>query len=326
MSEPPHSSSATFLPVDRMRERVRIDREDSDVAAFFSLLYFGEFVTKLVVLGLVSALPDDRDRTRYARSHRLVRADSIGDWVTVADDVLVGPASVHLSAAARDDQHALTQRFPMGAWQHDCVNRLGDCLGAMGVEPPLRTGKLAARYWFSDFAFFRNKTRGHAAPRGKQCADACSALHESIELMASNTSVLKRPWAYLRQNLSGKYRVSALGEDASAFDHLKRKTDRRYSTGMYIAFGNDIHRVDLIESDVDLSDFLLANGSFNGKTYELLSYITNSRARADATPYSVPAGTLPQSHTQGTPSIDIVNDCWTNVPPQSSGYVQAHPA
>ena len=52
----------TFLPLDRLRERVDRERSDSDVAFFFSLLLYGEFLSKLVVSALVSAIQDDRER------------------------------------------------------------------------------------------------------------------------------------------------------------------------------------------------------------------------------------------------------------------------
>ena len=316
------SAPFRFAPVDRMRDRVQIDREDSDVAAFFSLLYYGELVVKLLVLGLVSALPDDRDRTRYGRLHKLVRADSIGEWVAVADDVLVGRAAVLLGSESSETQRDLTQRFSAGAWQYDCVEHLRACLNSMDIPCPSSSGKLPARYWFSDFALLRNKTRGHAAPRGHQCARGWSDLYQSIELLATNASLLRRSWAHLHQNLSGKYRVSALGPDSEPFNHLKGATNERYRDGIYIAFGDVIKPVDLILSDVDLSDFLIANGGFNKNTYELLSYITNSRTRADATSYSTPVTPLPPSHTQGTPTLDAINGCWTNLPPQVRGYIE----
>ena len=54
-----------LLPLRRMFERYETEKADSDVAAFYSLLYAGEHVIKLTVCGLLAGLQDDRDRHRY---------------------------------------------------------------------------------------------------------------------------------------------------------------------------------------------------------------------------------------------------------------------
>ena len=86
-----------LLPLKRMFERYQIERSDSDVAAFYCLMYAGEFVTKLLVAALVAGLREDTDRHRYGLLRSLVRADGIGEWVTALDSVLTGPASQYLS-------------------------------------------------------------------------------------------------------------------------------------------------------------------------------------------------------------------------------------
>jgi hypothetical protein len=82
-----------FLPFDRMWDRLKTSRQDSDVTLAYDLLLFGELVTKITALGLVAALEDSRQRHHYRLRHMLVRSDGIGDWSTVIDDVLTGPAS-----------------------------------------------------------------------------------------------------------------------------------------------------------------------------------------------------------------------------------------
>ncbi len=76
-----------FLPIDRMWQRIEIDRQDLDTTLGLSLLYFGELVIKIVGVGLVAAIQNDRERHRYRQMHRLVRADGIGEWVATIDDI-----------------------------------------------------------------------------------------------------------------------------------------------------------------------------------------------------------------------------------------------
>ena len=61
-----------LLPLRRMFERYETEKADSDVAAFYSLLYAGEHVIKLTVCGLLAGLQDDRDRHRYTQMRALV--------------------------------------------------------------------------------------------------------------------------------------------------------------------------------------------------------------------------------------------------------------
>lgn len=109
----------TFAPIDRMLERVRVAREDSDTALFLQLMYLGEMVLKIVAAGLVSAVEQDSNRHRYRELHQLVRADSLGEWTAAIEDILTGPASQFLSPSARVEQRELTQKSKDGSWQYD---------------------------------------------------------------------------------------------------------------------------------------------------------------------------------------------------------------
>jgi hypothetical protein len=90
-----------FLPFARMLQRVETAKQESDTSYFLALMYFGELVTKFTVAGLVSAIMNDKDRQRYRQVHRIVRADGIGEWADVLDDVLTGPATQFLQRQAR---------------------------------------------------------------------------------------------------------------------------------------------------------------------------------------------------------------------------------
>src|SRR2546425_6417307 len=71
------------------------------------LMYLGELLTKTVAAGLVAAIIDDRDRHRYRQLHRLVRADSLSEWIAVIDDVLVG-RRVRLTVRAQPTKAVIT--------------------------------------------------------------------------------------------------------------------------------------------------------------------------------------------------------------------------
>lgn len=308
----------SFVPLSRMLDRVEIEKADSDVAAFYALLFYGEMLTKLLVSGLLAAIDDDPDRNRYRLLYRLVRADGIGEWASVLDEVLTGAASQFLVTAAREEQKQLTQRVSSGTWQYRAVELLHTSAKAMGINcAPLRI-KVAAREWFPLFATFRNKTRGHGATKGQQCTDVCKDLEEAMNLFAENFRLFQRSWAYLHRNLSGKYRVTPLGGDMAPFEHLKRETKHSLLDGVYVALHSQLLRIDLVESDVDASDFLLANGQFSRERYEVLSYISNERSSAPGDQFLDPVEPLPSSETQGTGTLDIVGECFTNLPRQQS--------
>ena len=76
-----------------------------------------------------------------------------------------------------------------------------------------------------------------------------------------------------------------------------------------------------MHSDLDVADFYLPNGAFDGKTYELLSLITDSRLKGDASPYLAVAGDRPPSETQGKGELEIVGQVFTNIPSVPTGYV-----
>src|SRR5829696_2582989 len=113
-----------LMPIAKMWNRVDIAREDSDTACFDALMYMGEMVTKLVASGLVAAVNEDVDRNRYRLIHRLVRANSIGGWSQVIDEVVSGHTSNYLSPGVRREQRELMQKRKAGTWQHDSVVRL----------------------------------------------------------------------------------------------------------------------------------------------------------------------------------------------------------
>ena len=78
-------------------KRILLGKEDSDSAYFHALTLKLEYVTKLVTAGVLACVDDDSDRHRYSLEHRLVRADSLGEWVSVLNSALTGPAAQFFS-------------------------------------------------------------------------------------------------------------------------------------------------------------------------------------------------------------------------------------
>jgi hypothetical protein len=313
-----------LVPMQRMWERVEIARQDSDTALFLHLMYAAEQFVKLACTGLVATLCDDVDRHRYRQSHRLVRADGIGEWSAVLDEILTGPASQCLPVEAQTEQRELTQKCSAGEWQHEAVVQIYSCLRLLDNQREGFPFKLEGKRWFLYFTELRNRTRAHGATSPSLCSQICPPLERSIRLMSDNFSLLKREWAFLHKNLSGKYRVTKLSETDSQFGILKssRIPDdmRSLHDGIYIYTGS-LCRVDLLESDADATDFFFPNGAFTDTRYELISYLTDSTRSGDSARYSAPATALPKSETHGRGQLDVQGNVFGNVPPTPMGYV-----
>jgi hypothetical protein len=309
-----------FIPFRRMLERVERAREDSDTSLFLDLMYYGELVTKITTVAMVSATLNDKERHRYRHFHRLVRADGVGEWSDVLDAALAGPGSQFLQRQARVEQKDLTQRCKPGTWQHECVRLLSICLKIIDPSREALPSKVDCRRFFSEFAELRNKTRGHGAPSGMQCGRFVPPLKEALDLFTENHSLFQRPWVYLHRNLSGKYRVTQLGARPFQLESLKPDRPVNLPDGVYIYFDRPTP-LELVFSDVDATDFFVPNGGFNGKRFEVISYITGQTRMEDATNYLAPATELPPSETEGMGSLEIQGNCFGNLPPVPTGYI-----
>lgn len=313
-----------FLPLARMEERAERAREESDTAYFFDLLYQGEMLLKLLVAELVAGLDDDREHHRYGAEHRLVRADGLGEWADVLDEVLTGPTSQHLCDASRDSHRALSESAGPGAqqmWQRHAVDRLVEACRCLDENQPDLSGrKVSMRNWARNFVWLRNRTRGHGSPKAATLATVCPALRDSLEAVVTNAPAFARDWAFLKRGLSGKFRVSLIGGDREPFTYLTRESNHPHRAGVYVWMDGP-RRVDLFYSDPDLSDFGLPNGNYRKTRFELLSYVTDETRSEDGTPWSLPAEAQPASETTASPAIDLVGNVFTNLPPRREGYI-----
>lgn len=305
--------------LDKLEARIYLDRDEGDIAYFHALTLQLEYITKLVTAAVVALLGVDADRHRYSIEHRLVRADSIGDWVDALIHALTGPPAQYFREEATSITRELTQRVSDGDWRYNAIHPLHNLAGELGIETHLGQ-KAALRQFFEIGAAVRNRTRGHGATTSDQCSRACPVLSEAIRQVIDNSQIFKLHWAYLHRNLSGKYRVSPLLGDCSPFDFLKRTRDVRLQNGVYIHL-NDPINVPLVFSGPDLRDVFVPNGNFRSQSFEVLSYVTNEVERKDGSVWSDPPGRLPTSETEGRTALEPLGNTFANLPPTPVGHI-----
>lgn len=309
-----------FRSIDLAFERADRARNDSDTAYFYELMILGEHITKVITLGMLSGIADDRDRNRYRLQHGLVRADGIGIWTDVLGEALMGPAAQLLSPAMYDDQRVLIEMVGPGSWQHDAVQSIGALLKRLSVEIGDLSTKERLLKWFKMFANLRNRTKGHGAPTPLFCSEAAMPLRSSLEKIAYEMPLLRAPWVFLRRNLSNKYHVVPLGGDSEPFTAFKSKTNYTIPDGVYFFAGQPL-LVELIHSDADAADFFVPNGGMNDSKFEMLSYLTDNRFFDDSGRFLTPPSALPTSETEGKRTLEVVGNVFSNLPPARENYV-----
>ena len=308
-------------PIEAMFNRAENEKSESDVAYFNALMYTGELLMKLAIAGLVAAVQDDRERHRYRLEYRLVRANSLGDWDHVLDDILTGSSAQFLDQAAGNTTQALTKRMSEGTWQFDSLQDLTATFQSVELDSPPRTHRtVQGRTWFKNFVDLRNGTRGHGAPQAAALGQACPSLAQSIYKVSSNLPLFLVPWAYLYRNLNGKYRVTTWGNTSEFLEKLKRETTYSFHNGVHIELGK-LRQVGGVDSNPEGSDFWFFNGGFGENKYEMLSYLTNDRKSKDSVSYMQPAEELPPSETEGLGQLNVKGATFTNVPEPIGNYV-----
>ncbi|MGW3249340.1 NB-ARC domain-containing protein [Streptomyces fungicidicus] len=317
--------------LDRMWQRVEQSKLDSDIAYFHDLMLLGELAVKLMTVATLACVESDRDRQRYKIEYQLSRADGIGEWSRAFSEVLVGPASAFIATEARPIVREFTENFSQGSdsWQRIAIDALS--AAAKSIDGTLEEAprKSSIQWWTTAFAALRNRTRGHGAITGVKCSAAAPSLEKSITALLIGSSILSTPWIYLHRNISGKYRVSLIAGNIERYSHLKSERDHAYQDGVYIGIADRLLAVPLISSDVDVQDVFVANGGYKPKSaqvptasYELLSYISDTRHRQSAEAYQTPPESLPPSETEGKPNLDVDGNSFANIPPGLPDYIR----
>ena len=284
---------ARQLLFDRIDDRISRDREDGDSAYFFALTLKLEYLTKIVVSGMIACIGKDKDadRRRYSLEHELVRADSLGDWTKALNMALVGTPSKFMIPEADGLKKDLTDRVGPGDWRYEAVAGLNKAAMAIGAETMLGK-KTTLQQFFRIGSQLRNRSRGHGAPTIGQRSRSCPYLDSSLNAVTKNLKIFHLPWIYLHRNLSGKYRVLPLLNNPAPFEYLKKTRNKRFPNGVFFSLNDPAHpvRVPLIFIDLDLADITLPNGNYKytEPKFETLSYVTNEVDRRDGSAWSDP--------------------------------------
>ena len=304
-----------------MNYRLESSKNDSDHAYFYDLLLYGEFLTKIINLFLVAAINDDNDRTRYRQEYNLVRANAIGDFAKSIDEILTGPPAQLISSSIRDfELKELMQRSSEGDWQYEAQKLLNQVLEIFNIEHNTLPIKSPLRNWFNEFSCLRNKTKGHGAPRIESCSSSCLLLEKSINIIVENFFAFKRSWVYLHRNYSGKYRLTFIANPTNYLNHLKTENFHIYDNGCYCLFDNP-RKINLFISSSELTDFFITNGNLKCESFECISYISDERLNVGAKEYLQPITQLPASHTEGINSLEVIGNCFTNLPESTEEYI-----
>lgn len=306
-----------------MWSRVDREAEESDAAAFGSLIALFEVILKVTTAGLLAAVETEREGHRYRLEHDLIRADGLGVWEAALTEVVTGPANAFLMQAAWPDAESVTTAWTPGPdpWQRRAAELLHDARGAIDSDVEALPKRGSLLNWFRTGVQLRNRTRGHGALTAAQMSQLVPVIKESLLAVTENMPLFRRPWVVVRRTLSGKYHVVSMGGDTRVFGYLKSRRDVDLSDGVHIFFGGPVH-VRLITGDVDGRDFFLPNGSFRSASYEGLSYVSGVTARVAADDYMAPTVPIPGSATEGLPELEVQGSAFGNVPPLPVGYVR----
>lgn len=314
----------TLIPLQRMWERSDRARDDSDTALFYDLLYLGELIVKLTTASMTALLNEDRERQRYGLEYAIVRANGIGDWTKTLDELLTGPVSQLIPGEATTFKRELMQRWPAEpqSWQRQSVELLNAVCRCVDSKVEPLPAKVSLQRWFQTFGWLRNRTRGHGAPTGQACSEMADRLERSLRLLTENFGLFAQPWAFIRRSLSGKYRVVMIGGSSEAFDYLKKEPSHQLSDGIYLSLGHQLFPVPFLYTDVDLTDFFVANGNFRPSGFEALSYLTDDVKQVEGSTYLLPASALPASGTAARPALEVIGKTFANSPPPIPDYVR----
>ena len=250
------SFSHNFAPMTRAWERVNIEVQDSEAAAFHGLLYLGELIVKMTSVAFASGVQSDPERKQYAIEYRLVRASGVGDHVSALDEMLIGPTYELLHPGLHQLQKQLVTKCVPASPGAECLSAMVEAMSFLGIEPGGQAPANTLRAWFHWFVQVRNKTRGHGAPMSEKLAAAYPSMRRAMILLSDNLDIFRLPWVFVRRNLSGKYRTVLIGgnDNASAIAELRsgiRKVDR---DGVYLVSGEFLSPIRLFLTDADLSD------------------------------------------------------------------------
>lgn len=301
-----------------MQERCSFDAEDSDATYFRTLLLFSEMIIKLSCSFFVTAMEDSSDKHRYQIIYKLIRADGVGEWINIMENIITGPYQSYLVDTAKYLTKDFSQKCTYG-WQNESFKYLINVQQKLNLNFEKKE-KVSVIDIFKVLVYLRNKTQGHGAQLPSVLGECSTSLRDALNLIVNNICIFQFEWCFLKQNISKKYRVSKISDSSANFDYLKSKTNYIFSDGIYIFFDTP-RKNNLVYSDAELQDFYIANGGCNNKQYEALSYITGKTRYLPADDYLAPVEALPKSITSGKLGLDVQGNVWTNLPQAPCNYI-----
>ena len=313
--------------ITRFIDRLLIDKQESDQAYFMSLMYMGEYITKLYAATLISGLDLDKDRHKYRCEYFLVRADGIGEWSKTINDVATGRASQFLNSSWFDVQKLLVQKQGGDSWEKLCLDKIFSALTLVDEKTEPLPAKVPLKYWFELFTRLRNGTRGHGALSSVNCTKIGLLLQDSIQLLIENGILFELDWAYVRKNLSGKFDVRVFNDGDSKFASIKNSNEEwaphaQNGDGIYVSINNLFFKVSLLHEDLSILDFYLPNGGYSKNKYELISYITGQKRYVENSSFTEPPSRLPKSDSSSKSELDVIGNCFTNLPGNEGLYIR----
>jgi tetratricopeptide (TPR) repeat protein len=312
-----------FEPLKRAFHNLEISKEISESSYFLNLTYTGEMIVKLSTLSLVAFVEEDKDNHKYKLLCDIVKSDGLGDWFKILNEIFTGPTYQFLSKEAYFVKKELDLNYEINTWQYKSVSALYDCLNIIKNTNNTMPEKVKGKDWLNYIAQIRNKTKGHGAPLDDKLSKINPYLEEAIFSFSDNFSLFNLPWAFLKKNLSGKYKVSQFSRKTEKLEDLKRSKGYNYDNGVYIV-NDTIRKVPLIITDSYLIDFYVPNGNFGKKNFECLSYLTDNRVLESSSQYKKPVS-VPRSETEGHKTLENFgekDDCLSNLPFHSDIYIR----
>ena len=307
--------------LDIMRDRVEREKETGDFTYFNSLGLQMEYLTKIVIISVISLIVDEPDRHRYSLEHKIIHANSIGIWVDILNTALTGPPAQFFIPSSNNIARELTERVGPDDWRYNVVSDILKVATCFGVGYEIGH-KVALRDFFQLVAGIRNRTRGHGATTTSECGMASPYLASSINRLINNSNLFKLSWAFLYRNMSGKYNVTPLNGNCNEFDYLKSSNTECYNNGVYMFLDSKPINIPLIYIESEFTDIFLPNGNYKLNNFESISYITNKIKEQNGLFWSKPSGRLPVSETEGSQSLEVIGNAFTNLPPKAKGYIK----
>ncbi len=306
--------------IRKMIDRIDAAKEDSDNAYFDALMLYGELLTKLTLLYISATITNGKERNRYGIYHKLVRSSGIGDWSLILESILSGKKYIDIIDEVKPLLNDITYKYKKNTWQYDSYVLLQEVKNIFALNSQIPP-KASLLDWYKDFAHLRNKTKGHGAHLPGVLSSSCTKLRDSLDLIASNLSILKIESAYLHKNLNGSYRISKISTSVDSFNFLKAKGGpQKYPNGAYV-FCNSPRELELIYTDPDFRDFFIPNGQATSG-FEVLSYLTGATKIESYEKYSTPPEQLPKSETYGLDGFDVQGNIFSNMPKLMDGYIK----